>query len=166
MLGNRLRPILGDIISPEQSAFVPSRLITDNAIIAFECIHAIQRGSGGRKEFCAYKLDLSKAYDRVDWGFLESLLVKLGVGDSHKGPLKNRGKPIYFRKKQNTNEFTNLKHAQDNHGPATGPTALVAPAAHQNSRPNHPQAKLHFARGAQRRTSESPPRSRAGRPLG
>jgi hypothetical protein len=42
------------------------------------------------------------------------------VGDSHKGPLKTEGKPIYFRKKQNTNEFTNLKHAQYNHGPAVG----------------------------------------------
>jgi hypothetical protein len=77
-LVNRLRPFLGDIISPEQSAFVPGRLITDNAVIAFECIHAIQKGTGDRGEFCAYKLDLSKAYDRVDWGFLKSLLVKLG----------------------------------------------------------------------------------------
>jgi hypothetical protein len=77
-LVNRLRPTLDDIISPEQSAFVPGRLITENAIIAFECIHAIQRGTWDREEFCAYKLDLSKAYDRVDWGFLKSLLVKLG----------------------------------------------------------------------------------------
>jgi hypothetical protein len=77
-LVNRFRPLLGEIISPEQSAFVPGRLITDNAIIAFECIHAIQRGVGDREEFCAYKLDLSKAYDRVDRGFFKKLLVKLG----------------------------------------------------------------------------------------
>jgi hypothetical protein len=77
-LVNRLRPILDNIVSPEQSAFVPVRLITDNAIIAFECIHAIQKGSDDREDFCAYKLDLSKAYDRVDWRFLQAIMVKLG----------------------------------------------------------------------------------------
>jgi hypothetical protein len=39
-LVNRLRPLLQDIIAPTQSAFIPGRLITDNALIAFECIHA------------------------------------------------------------------------------------------------------------------------------
>lgn len=71
-LVNRLRPFLEQIISKEQSAFVPGRLITDNALIAFECIHAIQRPYG--KDFFAYKLDLSKAYDRVDWGFLKKVI--------------------------------------------------------------------------------------------
>lgn len=75
-LVNHLRPFLDQIISKEQSAFVPGRMITDNALIAFECIHAIQRTNG--EEFCAYKLDLSKAYDRVDWGFLKRLMEKLG----------------------------------------------------------------------------------------
>ena len=65
-LVNRLRPLLVDIISPEQSAFVPGRMITDNALIAFECIHYIQHENDPNKSFCAYKLDLSKAYDRVD----------------------------------------------------------------------------------------------------
>lgn len=56
---NRFRPLLGDIVSKEQSAFIPGRMITDNALIAFECIHAIQRGIGDQEEFCAYKFDLS-----------------------------------------------------------------------------------------------------------
>ena len=40
-LVNRLRPLLDDIISLEQSTFIPGRMITDNAIIAFECFHKI-----------------------------------------------------------------------------------------------------------------------------
>jgi hypothetical protein len=75
---NRLRPLLQDIISPSQSAFIPGRMITDNALIAFECMHAITSNTDQRGSFCAYKLDLSKAYDRVDWGFLNKVLLKLG----------------------------------------------------------------------------------------
>jgi hypothetical protein len=77
-LVNRLRPLLQDIIAPMQSAFIPGRLITDNALIAFECIHAIQTGPDARRKFCVYKLDMAKAYDRVDWRFLEGVLAKLG----------------------------------------------------------------------------------------
>jgi hypothetical protein len=55
-LVNRLRPLLQDIISPVQSAFIPGRIISDNALMAFECIHAIQSNSVDRSEFCAYKL--------------------------------------------------------------------------------------------------------------
>ena len=77
-LVNRLRPILGEIISINQSAFVPGRLITDNALVAFECLHFIEHNKKEDKNFCAYKLDLSKAYDRVDWVFLRKMMQRLG----------------------------------------------------------------------------------------
>jgi hypothetical protein len=60
-LVNRMRPLLDDIISLAQSAFVPGRMITDNALLAFECIHHIKQEKDPTKSFCAYKLDLSKA---------------------------------------------------------------------------------------------------------
>lgn len=65
-LVSRLRPILDDIISDTQSVFIPGRMITDNAIIAFECFHKIQNVRAGHDSHCAYKLDLAKAYDHVD----------------------------------------------------------------------------------------------------
>lgn len=77
-LVNRLRPLLDEIISETQSAFIPGRLITDNATIAFECFHKIQHSRSTHSTHCAYKLDLAKAYDRVDWNFLEQVLVKTG----------------------------------------------------------------------------------------
>ena len=77
-LVNRLRPCLGKLVSECQSAFVSGRMITDNALIAFECFHLIQRNNSPAKAACAYKLDLSKAYDRVDWSFFELSMYKLG----------------------------------------------------------------------------------------
>jgi hypothetical protein len=75
---NRLRPILDDLISPNQSAFILGRLITDNALIAFECIHSLQQVKRQDMHFCAYKVDLIKAYDHVDWDYLQSAMLKPG----------------------------------------------------------------------------------------
>jgi hypothetical protein len=71
---NRLRPLLQDIIAPTQSTFIPGRMIIDNALIAFECLHALKTGNRDCKKFEAYKLDLTKAYERVDWRYLEGVL--------------------------------------------------------------------------------------------
>jgi hypothetical protein len=77
-LVNRLRPVLDEVVSEEQSASIQGRMITDNALLAFEYFHAIQKNKVADKAACAYKLDLSKAYDRVDWQFLEMAMNRLG----------------------------------------------------------------------------------------
>jgi hypothetical protein len=77
-VANRMRPVLEYTISQEQSAFVLGRLISDNALVAFECVHAMKRKKKGKKGHCAVKLDMMKAYDRVEWPFVESILTKFG----------------------------------------------------------------------------------------
>lgn len=67
------------MISPTQSVFIPGRLISDNALIAVECMHSLSRQRDVQGEFCVYKVDLAKAYDRVDCHFLKSMLEALGL---------------------------------------------------------------------------------------
>jgi hypothetical protein len=76
-MANRLRVILDEIISEEQSAFVPERLITNNMLIAHECIHYL-RNMKGKMGGCAIKLDMAKTYDRVEWRFPRAIMKKLG----------------------------------------------------------------------------------------
>jgi hypothetical protein len=73
-----MRPLLQDIIAPMQSASILRRLITNNALIAFECLHAINHGNSNSTRYGAYKLDLTKAYNCVDWRFSEGALRWLG----------------------------------------------------------------------------------------
>ncbi|KAK9112464.1 hypothetical protein Scep_019983 [Stephania cephalantha] len=78
---NRLKPHLHQLISETQSAFVPGRLIVDNVMVAFESLHAMKCNSKGKFGNVALKVDISKAYDRVDWSFLKGILLKLGFDD-------------------------------------------------------------------------------------
>ena len=78
ILANRLKYILLSVISPTQSAFVPGRLITDNVLLAYETLHAMHTRKKGKKGSLSLKLDISKAYDRMEWPFLKGIMEKLG----------------------------------------------------------------------------------------
>ncbi|KAK3229640.1 hypothetical protein Dsin_001521 [Dipteronia sinensis] len=76
-MANRFCMVLGDVIYETQSAFILGRLISDNAIIGFECIHALRKKKL-KDGSMALKLDMSKAYDRVEWSFLGEMMIRLG----------------------------------------------------------------------------------------
>ena len=78
VLVNRLKKILHSVINEAQSAFVPRRLITDNVVVAFETMHSIAKRKKGKAGSMAIKLDMSKAYDRVEWAYLGSMMRKMG----------------------------------------------------------------------------------------
>lgn len=78
VITNHLRYIMDDIISEEQNAFVPGRLITDNVLDAYESIHMMRRRKKGKNFSCAVKLDMIKAYDWVEWHYLEAIISRLG----------------------------------------------------------------------------------------
>ncbi|XP_062014154.1 uncharacterized protein LOC133730612 [Rosa rugosa] len=81
VIANRLKLILPQIISPFHSAFIPGRLITDNTWAANELAHFIHNKRAG-EEYMALKLDLSKAYDRLEWGFLQKVMERMGFAHS------------------------------------------------------------------------------------
>lgn len=78
LLANRLKVILPDLISHNQNAFVPGRLIQDNILLAHESFHYLKLKKEGGNHELGLKLDMNKAYDRVEWDFLEATLVRFG----------------------------------------------------------------------------------------
>ena len=78
VLCQRLKKFLPHLISETQSAFVSGRLISDNILIAQEMFHGLRTNNSCKEKFMAIKTDMSKAYDRVEWPFVEAILLKLG----------------------------------------------------------------------------------------
>lgn len=66
ILANRMKHILDGVVSECQSAFIPGRLITDNIMVAYEMTHYLKRKRRGRRGNMAIKMDMSKAYDRIE----------------------------------------------------------------------------------------------------
>ncbi|KAH9782560.1 reverse transcriptase domain-containing protein [Citrus sinensis] len=81
-VANRFKQILHQIISPMQSAFIPDRLITDNVIVGYECLHKIRHCKGRKNGLVALKLDVSKAYDRLEWSFIEQTMKCMGFSQN------------------------------------------------------------------------------------
>lgn len=77
LLASRLKRFLPRMISMHQSAFVPGRLIQDNSIMAHEIFHSFQ-SKKSKKGSMALKIDMSKAYDRMEWDLILLALKMYG----------------------------------------------------------------------------------------
>lgn len=78
MLVNRFYKVLHYCIDKAQSAFVPRRLITDNILAAYEILHSMSKRVSGSTRSFVLKLNINKAYDRVEWSFLQMMMEQLG----------------------------------------------------------------------------------------
>jgi len=77
VLAERLKQVVNKVVN-KQMAFIKGRQIMDAALIASECVDTRVRGE---KAGILCKLDLEKAYDHVNWGFLLNILRQMGFGD-------------------------------------------------------------------------------------
>ncbi|RVW17639.1 Transposon TX1 uncharacterized 149 kDa protein [Vitis vinifera] len=77
VLANRLKRVMGKVVSNSQNAFVGSKQILDAILIANEAVDSRKRSSNAG---LVCKLDIEKAYDQVSWKFLLSVLEKMGFG--------------------------------------------------------------------------------------
>lgn len=77
VLVNEIRPQLDKVISPLQNSFTLGCKIVDNILVAQEIFHHIHKYKN-KKGLIALKIDLEKAYDRVNWDFLHEALMDFG----------------------------------------------------------------------------------------
>ncbi|GJW01841.1 RNA-directed DNA polymerase, eukaryota, reverse transcriptase zinc-binding domain protein [Tanacetum coccineum] len=73
---NRIKHVLGSLVSNNQSAFIPGRQIQDNILLTQEIMKGYNRKGGPKR--VAFKIDLQKAYDTVSWKFLKKTLEEFG----------------------------------------------------------------------------------------
>lgn len=74
-MANRLKPLLPTLVSGEQSGYVEGRKILDNIIQAHEVVHSL---TNKRKAGMIMQLDISKAYDKVNWTYIKKVLSAYG----------------------------------------------------------------------------------------
>ena len=68
---------MNNLITPFQNAFIQGRTITSNILIVHEILDMLRKKIGRKNCFGALQIDMSKAYDRVDWNFLKVVLVSM-----------------------------------------------------------------------------------------
>jgi hypothetical protein len=75
VLASRLRVVMGKLISRNQSAFIKGRLLVDGVLTINEVVDYAKRA---KKKCLILKVDFEKAYDSVNWKFLEYMLRRFG----------------------------------------------------------------------------------------
>ncbi|KAF2324181.1 hypothetical protein GH714_009418 [Hevea brasiliensis] len=79
VIANRLKEIFGGVMDEAQSAFMRRHLITDIVLVVFELFHHMKMRGHLYRPSMSLKLDVVKDYDRVEWPYLEVVMLRLGL---------------------------------------------------------------------------------------
>ncbi|EOY02885.1 Uncharacterized protein TCM_017287 [Theobroma cacao] len=82
ILVNRIKGVIGDVVGNNQFAFVKGRQLIDTVLVANELIDLIKKE---KTEGLILKVDFEKAYDYIDWGFLDFIMAKMGFHEKWRG---------------------------------------------------------------------------------
>ncbi|KAL4318836.1 hypothetical protein GQ457_18G009110 [Hibiscus cannabinus] len=77
-----MKSVLPSCISNTQAAFVQGRAITDNILVAHELVHTLHTSVSRSSQGAIFKLDMEKAFYRVEWPFLKAVMLRLGFAQS------------------------------------------------------------------------------------
>ncbi|GKV50170.1 hypothetical protein SLEP1_g56883 [Rubroshorea leprosula] len=78
LLASRLRSVIADIIGEHQLAFIEGRHLCEGVVTANEIIDKAKRK---KKKSFVFKVDFEKAFDKVNWNFLDYMMVRLGFNE-------------------------------------------------------------------------------------
>ncbi|KAL4560381.1 hypothetical protein LXL04_032531 [Taraxacum kok-saghyz] len=77
VLANRLKRVIGSVVGENQTAFIKKRNILDGPMIINEMCNWTKKA---KRKMLLFKVDFEKAFDSVNWNYLESIMLQMGFG--------------------------------------------------------------------------------------
>lgn len=103
-----MKKCLSSVISEKKSAFIKDRLLTDNVLIAFEENHYMKRRTQGKTGIVGLKINISKTYYRLEWGFIYNIMSKYGFHELWINRVKKFIHSVSYNFLHNGDEFGSI----------------------------------------------------------